>query len=70
MEWFQLGQFSWMGWQSYGWLWVARQTATQIAGTLLATGSLWIVLDESGIPLIPQLPQPPAALPLPFPMAA
>lgn len=60
MEWFQLGTMSWMGFASAGWLWIGRNTAALIAGSMLPTATgVWVVLDQYGIPVLPQLPEIP-----------
>ena len=60
MEWFQLGQFGWTGFVSTGWLWVDRAAAALIAGAMLATGTgAWVVLDQSGFPVLPTIPEIP-----------
>lgn len=70
MEWFQLGQIGWTGWQSAGWLWIDRATAALLAGGMLATGTgAWVVLDELGFPVLPQMPQMPQ-IPSGVPIAA
>lgn len=56
MEWFQLGQWGWMGFQPGGWLWLDRATAALIAGALLGTNTgAWVVLDQSGMPVVPRM---------------
>ena len=63
MEWFQLGTFGWTGFVSAGWLWLDRATAAIVAGGMLATGDPWVVLDQSGFPIIPHIPELPTQLP-------